>query len=112
MQSPSSVIPGLREAESPEPINTAVWESCQTPRCGGYGFRAPRCARPRNDSGTERRYPPLPGYLKIAGMSRFAFLLTHGQRLALRLRLNEAGPLMTLCAVGFFGWMFVKLAGA
>jgi undecaprenyl-diphosphatase len=44
-------------------------------------------------------------------MSRFAFILTHGQRLALRLRLNEAGPLVTLCAVSFFAWAFVKLAG-
>ena len=44
-------------------------------------------------------------------MSRLAFILTRGQRLALRLRLNEAGPLMTFCAVGFFGWVFVNLAG-
>ncbi|HEX8166668.1 MAG TPA: phosphatase PAP2 family protein [Beijerinckiaceae bacterium] len=45
-------------------------------------------------------------------MHRFAFILTRGQRLALRLRLNEAGPLVTLCVLSFFAWAFVKLAGA
>jgi undecaprenyl-diphosphatase len=44
-------------------------------------------------------------------VQRFAFILTHGQRLALRLRLNEAGPLLTLGAVSLFAWAFVKLAG-
>src|SRR5262245_12172573 len=48
----NTVIPGRREAASPESITTAVsmWGTAAHHRIDrGYGFRAPRCARPRND---------------------------------------------------------------
>jgi undecaprenyl-diphosphatase len=44
-------------------------------------------------------------------MNRLAPLVRPATALAARLRLNEAGPLLSLCAVSLFGWGFVKLAG-
>jgi undecaprenyl-diphosphatase len=38
-------------------------------------------------------------------------LLAPATRLALRLRLNEFGPLLSLAALSFFAWGFVELAG-
>ena len=38
-------------------------------------------------------------------------LLKPATRLALRLRLNEFGPLLSLAALSFFAWAFVELAG-
>ena len=38
-------------------------------------------------------------------------LFDHGKRLWLRLRLNEAAPLLSLAAVSFFAWAFVEIAG-
>src|SRR5271170_1884870 len=47
----TAVIPGRREAASPESIitNLSGLTQCNIPSDGGYGFRVPRCARPRND---------------------------------------------------------------
>jgi undecaprenyl-diphosphatase len=38
-------------------------------------------------------------------------LLAPATRLALRLRLNELGPLVSLAGFGFFAWAFIELAG-
>ena len=38
-------------------------------------------------------------------------LLAPATRLALRLRLNELGPLLSLAALSFFAWAFLELAG-
>jgi undecaprenyl-diphosphatase len=35
----------------------------------------------------------------------------HGRRLWLRLRLNEAAPLLSLAALSFFVWAFIEIAG-
>ena len=48
---------------------------------------------------------------QIGAMDRFAFVLTPAKRVALRLRLNEAAPLLSLCALSLFAWAFVKVAG-
>jgi undecaprenyl-diphosphatase len=48
---------------------------------------------------------------QIGAMDRFAFVLTPAKRVALRLRLNEAAPLLSLCALSLFAWAFVKIAG-
>lgn len=50
------------------------------------------------------RHPPL----SQAPMNRFLSPLS---RLWFRLRLNEVGPLLSLCACGFFAWAFIVLAG-
>lgn len=52
----SPVIPGLRAAESPEPITADdVRKSVTVPALSfstcGYGFRAQACGLPRNDGG-------------------------------------------------------------
>ena len=52
-----------------------------------------------------------PGPWQIGAMDRFAFVLTPARRVALRLRLNEAAPLLSLCALSLFAWAFVKVAG-
>jgi undecaprenyl-diphosphatase len=38
-------------------------------------------------------------------------VIEHGRRLWLRLRLNEAAPLLSLALLSFFVWAFVELAG-
>lgn len=43
-------------------------------------------------------------------MDRLRPVLTRGKSLALRLRLNEAAPLLSLGALSLFAWAFVKLA--
>lgn len=43
-------------------------------------------------------------------MNRLRPVLTRGKTLALRLRLNEAAPLLSLGALSLFAWAFVKLA--
>src|SRR3954466_11197029 len=52
-----------------------------------------------------------PRLWQIGAMDRFAFVLTPARRVALRLRLNEAAPLLSLCALSLFAWAFVKIAG-
>src|SRR3954447_13080031 len=47
----------------------------------------------------------------LARMNLFSPLAGYTSRLGARLRLNEAGPLLSLCLVSLFGWGFVKLAG-
>src|SRR3954469_3753234 len=54
-----------------------------------------------------RRIPPE----VLARMNPFSPLVSATTRLGVRLRLNEAGPLLSLCTVSLFGWGFVKLAG-
>jgi undecaprenyl-diphosphatase len=44
-------------------------------------------------------------------MKRLAFVLTPAKRVAIRLRLNEAAPLVTLFGLSLFAWAFVQLAG-
>ncbi len=43
-------------------------------------------------------------------LTRARPLFAYGQRLWLRFRLNEAGPLLSLLALSLFAWGFVKLA--
>lgn len=38
-------------------------------------------------------------------------LVRYGRDLSVRLRLNETAPLLTVSAIGLFGWGFLKLAG-
>src|SRR3954471_14255177 len=68
----------------------------------------PRCNRPpctsRADGFASRPW-------QTGAMDRFAFVLTPAKRIALRLRLNEAAPLLSLCALSLFAWAFVKVAG-
>ena len=44
-------------------------------------------------------------------MDRFAPLVSYTTRIGARFRLNEAGPLISLGALGLFGWAFIKIAG-
>ena len=44
-------------------------------------------------------------------MDRLAPVFTRARDLGLRLRLNEAGPLISLAALSLFAWAFVELAG-
>ena len=44
-------------------------------------------------------------------MDRLAPVFNRARDLGLRLRLNEAGPLISLAALSLFGWAFVNLAG-
>jgi undecaprenyl-diphosphatase len=44
-------------------------------------------------------------------LTRAGPYLDHGKRLWLRLRLNEAGPLISLAALSLFAWAFIELAG-
>src|SRR3954470_1369304 len=48
---------------------------------------------------------------QTGAMDRFVFVLMPAKRVALRLRLNEAAPLLSLCALSLFAWAFVKIAG-
>jgi undecaprenyl-diphosphatase len=44
-------------------------------------------------------------------LDRLAPVFNRARDLGLRLRLNEAGPLISLAALSLFGWAFVNLAG-
>src|SRR3954470_11737049 len=48
---------------------------------------------------------------QTGAMDRFVFVLMPAKWVALRLRLNEAAPLLSLCALSLFAWAFVKVAG-
>src|SRR6185295_3690873 len=52
-----SVVPGLAEGQSPESITTipSMSAMCESTTVCGYGFRAPRFARPRNDGSSQRK---------------------------------------------------------
>lgn len=47
----------------------------------------------------------------LSAMHRLAPLWSYTTALGVRLRLNEAGPLMSLCALSLFGWGFSQIAG-
>jgi undecaprenyl-diphosphatase len=47
----------------------------------------------------------------FARMNPLSPLASYTSRLGARLRLNEAGPLLSLCLVSMFAWGFVQLAG-
>ena len=47
----------------------------------------------------------------MSGERRASGFLTLARRYGAHLRLNEAAPLLTLAAVGLFGWLFVMIAG-
>ncbi len=46
----------------------------------------------------------------MIGLTKARPFLDHGRRLWLRFRLNETVPLLSLAAVAFFAWAFIKIA--
>ena len=47
----------------------------------------------------------------LSAMNHLAPLWSYATGLGVRLRLNEAGPLISLCALSLFGWAFMQIAG-